>query len=236
MAAAVHVIILLVLAGFAITVFGAIVVWLVRFVIRFVAAAGVAIMAIVVAVGLGLEEWATVLLALAVFALTFSIFGRREGPESPPAVSPVSPPVRWECQHRAIAKAWCDIADYCPEMASELRREEQACAALLRAADGEPKSPGIDLDLIELTTLIKRHVPELAKGLRASGEGGQFHGARPAQDAARVLVLLGRQAQAILDRAGWVDADNFRLRVDHLNRRLRAFGETDRHTESMDFP
>ncbi|MDF1834989.1 MAG: hypothetical protein P1U62_08925 [Alteraurantiacibacter sp. bin_em_oilr2.035] len=233
MADAVHVIIMLVLACFATTVIGPIVTWLVRFVIRFVAAAGATLVMAAIAVGVGLEDWVTVLLALVSFVLTFTIFDRRGGLKPAPPASPVLRPVRWMRQHRVIAKAWCDIADYWPEMASELRRAEQACAALLRAADGEPKSPGFDLDLIELTALIKRHVPELVVGLPKVGATGRSHARGTAEEVAGTLVLLGIQAQAILNRAGWSGVEEFRLRLDHLNRRLRAFDGAHRPTESM---
>lgn len=233
MAVVVHVIIMLVLAGFAITVIGAIAAWLVRLLIRVVIAAGVAITAIVVAVGLGLENWATPMLALAAFALTFWFVACRNVPKSTPPASPVLSPARWMRQHRTIAKAWRDIADCCPEMATELRRAERACATLLRAANSEPKTTAIDLDLIELATLISRHVPELAAGVLAVERTGRFREHRPAQDVARTLVLLGQKAQAMLNRAGRSDAEDFRLRLDHLNRRLRAFEGAHRRSESM---
>ena len=136
-------------------------------------------------------------------------------------------------QHLAIAKAWREIADHCPEIATELRPAEQACATLLQAAEGEPKSMEIDLDLIELATLIRRHVPELAAALREMGETGRSHQSKPTRDLAQTLMLLGRRAQAILDRAGRSNAEDFRLRLDYLNLRLHAFKAADRRNESF---
>ena len=233
MAIGVQVVILLMLAGFAMAVVGAIFAWLVRLMIRLITPAGVALVAIMVAVGLGLEDWATAILTLAAIVLTFSIFGRRAGPQSPLPASPILPSVRWMRQHRAVAKAWRHIADHCPEMADQLRSAEQACATLLRVADGKPKSMGIDLDLIELATLIRRHVPELSAALSEMGDIGRPHQSKPTPDLAQTLMLPGRRARAILDRGGRSNAEDFRLRLDYLNHRLHAFEAADRRNESI---
>lgn len=233
MAIVAQVVILLMLAGFAMAVVGAIFTWLVRLMIRLMTAAGVALFAVMVAVGLGLEEWATAMLTLAAFVLTFSIFGRRERPNSAPPVSPILPSVRWMRQHRAVAKAWRHIADHCPEVAVELRPAERACATLLRAASRDPEAMGIDLDLIELATFIRRHVPELAAAVSEMGEIGRPHQSKPTRDLAQNLMLLGRRAQAILGRARLSNAESFRLRSDHLNLRLQAFEAADRRNESI---
>lgn len=233
MAIVVQVAIMLMLAGFAMAVVGAIFTWLVRLMIRLMTAAGVALFAVMVAVGLGLEEWATAILTLAAFVLTFSIFGRRAGPQSPLPASPILPSARWMRQHRAVAKAWRHIADHCPEMAVELCPAERACATLLRAAHGEREAMEIDFDLIELATLIRRHVPELAASLSEMGEIGRPHQSKHTRDVAQTLLLLGRRAQAILDMAARYNAENFRLRLDYLNLRLQAFEAADRRNASI---